>query len=118
MRVIDAGFQRLCSEFDTLLIFVLDRIRTIATKLAKRLNDILAITAPTPEDVKTLRNNVPSAPFIFDRLFAERLSANWIDALLTDGFFAEPPPGAAVNAAMFAMRLAANDPGRARAILE
>lgn len=118
VRVIDADFQRLCSEFDRLLIFVLDRIRTIATKLAKKLNEILAIAAPTPEDVKTLRNNVPSAPFIFDRIFAERLSANWIDALLADGFFAEPPPGAAVNAAMFAMRLAANDPGRARAILE
>jgi len=117
-RPFDSEFETLCADFDALLTFVLDRIRASAAKLAKKLNEILAITAPTADDIKTLRNNVPAAPFIFDRLFDVRLTANWIDGLLADGFFAEPPPGAPVPAAMFALRLSETDTVRARNILE
>ena len=117
-RAFDDAFKAACASFDTLLTFVLGRVRASATRLTQNLKMLLAIPTPTANDVKVLRNNVPAAPFMFDRIFDAPLNQLWIDELLTAGFFAEPPPGSATIVAMFAMNLVASDPGHARSILQ
>jgi hypothetical protein len=117
VRPFDAAFEALCADFDNVLGFVLDRLRTNAAKITEKLRAIVAIITPTSADLRTLRNNVPAAPFIFDRLLTKALPPAWIDGLLRDGFFADPPAGATASAAMMAARLAKTDLPRARAII-
>jgi hypothetical protein len=117
VRPFDATFEALCADFDSVLAFVLDRLRANAAKITEKLRAIVAIVTPTRADLRTLRNNVPAAPFIFDRLLTETLPPAWIDGLLRDGFFSDPPTGAMASAAMMAARLAKTDLPRARAII-
>jgi hypothetical protein len=117
VRPFDAAFEALCADFDSVLGFVLDRLRANAAKITEKLRAIVAIVTPTRADLRTLRNNVPTAPFIFDRLLTEALPSAWIDGLLRDGFFADPPAGATTSASMMAARLAKTDLLRARAII-
>lgn len=90
VRPFDAAFEAVCANFDNAVEFILVRFRANAAKIAERLR---MIVTPTPADLRILRNDVPAAPLIFDRLLTEALSPAWIDGLLRDGFFAGPPAG-------------------------
>lgn len=119
LRKYDADFIRLCTEFDNLLDFVLDRLEASAAKFALRLDEALSNAPPAKKYVKRLfRERLPNAPFIFDRLFEKPLSDVWIDALLAAGFFSDPPPAAVQSATHFARELADRDIERATRILE
>jgi hypothetical protein len=117
LREFDADFVAMCSEFDALMAFVLDRMETRSVSIAQRL-DLLLTQTPSREQIKLLRNNIPNARYLFSRLFSEKLSQAWIDAFLDEGFFASPPTGASLPATNLARSLSKHDAERAVKVLE
>lgn len=117
-RQFNDTFAALCSDFDTLVAFILERFEARALNVAQRLDDLLSKAKPVKADVELLQSHFPNTSYVFDRIFNGSLSESWTQALLDHGFFASPPSAAITPAARFAASLATRDRSRAKVILE
>lgn len=90
-RIIDESFQDFWRQIHTLLDTVLDRFETHAAEIWTRLDELLAKSVPTEQDIKFLRLNIPNSTFALGYFFDRLESPAWLKPLHEAGFFNNPP---------------------------
>jgi hypothetical protein len=90
-RAIDEDFQDFWRQIHTLLDTVLDQFEIRAVEIRIRLDELLAKSVPTEQDIKVLRLNMPNSAFALGYFFEHLESPAWLKPLYEAGFFNNPP---------------------------
>lgn len=91
-RPIDAGFLQFWESFEFgFLEPVLNALDEKFIVVFRRLDEMLAIPAPTKKDAQRLRGSIPQDPVALSYFFGRLSEPAWIKPLREVGFFARPP---------------------------
>lgn len=109
IRDFSPAFQIECDHYDSILHAVLKAFASSFQITIDRVNSLLQKPNPTKRDVTSLRVSVPNHRTIFDQVFDKQLSRPWIETLLRERFFEDPPEQAVVPALKYATTYATED---------
>ncbi|MEP6775790.1 MAG: hypothetical protein ABJA50_09365, partial [Chloroflexota bacterium] len=70
---------------------VLDKFEARFTAAMPILDDLLSHDAPSPDDLRKLKEQIPSNIFILDYFYGKLSSPLWLQPLKREGFFRYPP---------------------------
>ncbi|MBW2309257.1 MAG: hypothetical protein JRG73_20235 [Deltaproteobacteria bacterium] len=88
---IDTEFLQFCDRMDTILDFILDKFEAQYLRIVQVLDELLAISSPTSDDVKRLKNNIPNNLVSYGYFFNNLSNYAWLEPLKSEGFFQHPP---------------------------
>jgi hypothetical protein len=89
-RPMDGEFRSFWDQAQDILAVVLDRFQARYAEFLKILDQLLAKTAPSKEDIKRLRGHLPNSP-VAQGYFFERLNGvGWLEPLRKARFFRHP----------------------------
>jgi hypothetical protein len=89
-RPVDNEFISLWDEFQAVLGYVLDRFEGRFLEPHAVLDELLALDAPSTDDLKRLRQQVPNNPITLGYFFDRLDKPAWLEPLHGAGFFAHP----------------------------
>jgi hypothetical protein len=109
IREFSAAFEVECDHYDAILHAVLKAFASGFRITIDRVKSLLREPSPTGHHVTSLLVGVPNHRTIFDQVFESELSRPWINALLRERFFDDPPEQAVVPALKYATTYATKD---------
>ncbi len=109
IREFSEAFEAQCDFYDAILHAVLKAFASAFRITIDRVKSLLQQPNPTEHHVKSLSVSIPNHRTIFDQVFERKLSRPWIDKLLHERFFDDPPEQAVVPALKYATTYATED---------
>ena len=90
-RPLDPEFKAFWRDMEAILDAVLERFESHYLLFHRRVDGLLAKTAPTQMDARVLRSQIPNNLVAFGYFFDRLPSIGWLESLKAEGFFKHPP---------------------------